>query len=64
MARDAVQISGRQGITQMGMGSFIEDASHLLVLVCGALVNYLCCVQYHRSITFDVILGGDKACAE
>jgi hypothetical protein len=44
-ARDAVQIFGRRGITQTGMGSFIEDASYLLVLGC--------CVQDLRTITFD-----------
>jgi len=37
-ARDAVQIFGGRGITQTGMGRFIE--------------------HYHRTITFDSILGG------
>jgi hypothetical protein len=25
------------------------------------LLNCLCYVQYHRTVTFDAILGGDKA---
>jgi hypothetical protein len=58
-----VQISWRRGITQTGMGSFIEDASHLLVLACCVVgeLSLLRSVSYHRTVTFGVILGGDKA---
>ena len=55
-ARDAVQIFGGRGITRTGMGRFIEHVS-------GRSCHFtssrgLMITQYHRTITFDSLLGG------
>jgi alkylation response protein AidB-like acyl-CoA dehydrogenase len=55
-ARDAVQIFGGRGITRTGMGRFIEHVS-------GRSCHFtssrgLTMTQYHRTITFDSLLGG------
>jgi len=54
-ARDAVQIFGGRGITQTGMGRFIEHASHLLVLACCAVteLSLLCSVLSNGHFRFD-----------
>lgn len=53
-ARDAVQIFGGRGITQTGMGKFIEHVRNLYFLLTTLLMGF----QYHRTITFDSLLGG------
>jgi alkylation response protein AidB-like acyl-CoA dehydrogenase len=55
-ARDAVQIFGGRGITMSGMGKFIE---HVRAHPSGdGLINSDSFSQYHRTITFDALLGG------
>ena len=55
-ARDAVQIFGGRGITRTGMGRFVEHVSsgsrHF------TSNRGLMQTQYHRTITFDSLLGG------
>ena len=56
-ARDAVQIFGGRGITRTGMGRFVEHVSKtgLLVFTRRSADTD---TQYHRTITFDSLLGG------
>lgn len=58
-ARDAVQLFGGRGITQTGMGRFIEHVSTPPSE--GARGYELRPVsQYHRVVPFDSLLGGGK----
>jgi hypothetical protein len=58
-ARDAVQLFGGRGITKTGMGRFIEHVSSSFRRpVCSNKLTAAC--QYHRTITFDSLLGGGK----
>ena len=57
-ARDAVQVFGGRGITQTGMGKYIEHVCYT-----GTCFFHLCYtelhgLQYHRTIPFDALLGG------
>ena len=54
-ARDAVQIFGGRGITRTGMGRFIEHVSSRHSITWSQLTDV---AQYHRTITFDSLLGG------
>ncbi|KAJ7773193.1 peroxisomal acyl-CoA-dehydrogenase [Mycena metata] len=54
-AADAVQIFGGRGITQTGMGRFIEHASTSFHSPSSLLTWNS---QYHRTIAFDALLGG------
>lgn len=55
-ARDAVQLFGGRGITQSGMGQYIEHvrARHLSPFE----IYTHRAEQYHRTIAFDALLGG------
>ena len=55
-ARDAVQIFGGRGITRTGMGRFVEQVSSRSRHFTSS--RRLMQTQYHRTITFDSLLGG------
>jgi alkylation response protein AidB-like acyl-CoA dehydrogenase len=59
-ARDAVQIFGGRGITRTGMGRFVEHVSKtgLLLFFFFYRRSVDTDTQYHRTITFDALLGG------
>lgn len=50
-----MQIFGGRGITKTGMGKYIE---HVREPTCRALIMVNVSPQYHRTITFDALLGG------
>jgi alkylation response protein AidB-like acyl-CoA dehydrogenase len=58
-ARDAVQLFGGRGITKTGMGRFIEHVSVFVDPKIRDNLPFTC--QYHRTITFDSLLGGGKS---
>jgi hypothetical protein len=62
-ARDAVQVFGGRGITQTGMGRFIEHVGFISPAHCVVVaeLSFFVGAQYHRTITFDAILGGGMA---
>lgn len=56
-----MQIFGGRGITQTGMGRFIEQVSRFeAILFIVELKRLIVAAKYHRVAPFDALLGGGE----